>query len=803
VSVSASGGEPGPSFDPSEGSLAERLIFGHRALVVALVAAITALLGWHALGIELRASFEATIPRAHPYVAHYLEHASELDGLGNRVRIAVENRHGSIYDAAYIETLRRISDEVFLVRGVDRPGKKSLWTPATRWLGVTEEGLDGGPVIPEDYDGSAASLEKLRANVLRSGEIGQLVAPDARSTVIQVPLLPAGVDGRDVDYARFSQSLEELRARYEGDAVAIHITGFAKVVGELIEGLTPVLWFFAIAAAIAAAIVYAAMRDGRSTLLVVACSLIAVVWQLGAFRALGFALDPYSMLVPFLVFAIGMSHGVQKMNGITQDVARGAPTLVAARLTFRRLFGAGLTALLADAAGFAALMTIDIGVIRQLALAASLGVAALIFTNLILLPVLISYVGVGIGAAARARRELAPDFETQGEREQSVFRALCGLTHRRRAVVVVVAALALAIAGGWIGADLEIGDLQAGAPELRADSRYNRDSAFMNAAYGASSDVFGVMITTPENECAQYDVLIRVDALEWELRDLPGVESTASLAQLNRGMLVGLSEGSFKWFELVRNQRMLNYVAGRAPAELRDARCHLLTLYVYLRDHKARTLARVAEHVAAFAASNDTEDVRFLLAAGNAGIEAATNSVVRHAWREIVLLVFAIVSVLCLVAFRSWRAMLVAMLPLLLTSILVESLMVLLGIGVKVATLPVIALGVGIGVDYAIYVVSVLLRELRTGRALADAYRVALLFTGRVVLITGMTLCAAVATWTLSPIKLQADMGILLAFMFAWNMLGALVLIPSLAAFLLPSPAAASAIKGRPRPRRD
>jgi predicted RND superfamily exporter protein len=325
----------------------------------------------------------------------------------------------------------------------------------------------------------------------------------------------------------------------------------------------------------------------------------------------------------------------------------------------------------------------------------------------------------------------------------------------------------------------------------------------MNAAYGASSDVFGVMITTPENECAQYDVLIRVDALEWELRDLPGVESTASLAQLNRGMLVGLSEGSFKWFELVRNQRMLNYVAGRAPAELRDARCHLLTLYVYLRDHKARTLARVAEHVAAFAASNDTEDVRFLLAAGNAGIEAATNSVVRHAWREIVLLVFAIVSVLCLVAFRSWRAMLVAMLPLLLTSILVESLMVLLGIGVKVATLPVIALGVGIGVDYAIYVVSVLLRELRTGRALADAYRVALLFTGRVVLITGMTLCAAVATWTLSPIKLQADMGILLAFMFAWNMLGALVLIPSLAAFLLPSPAAASAIKGRPRPRRD
>ncbi|HWD15361.1 MAG TPA: MMPL family transporter, partial [Casimicrobiaceae bacterium] len=632
----------------------------------------------------------------------------------------------------YLDTLRRISDEVFLIRGVDRPAMKSLWTPSTRWLGVTEEGLDGGPVIPEDYDGSSESLDKLRQNVLRSGEIGQLVAPDARSTVIQVPLLSAGVDGRGVDYAQLSRSLESLRARYEGESIGIHITGFAKVVGDLIAGSTWVLAFFAMAAAVATALVYAAMRDLRSTLLVVACSLVAVVWQLGAFRALGFALDPYSMLVPFLVFAIGMSHGVQKMNGITQDVARGAATLVAARLTFRRLFGAGLTALLADAAGFAALTIIDIDVIRQLALAASLGVAALIVTNLILLPVLISYVGVG--ARAVGRSEMARHLETGGRHDRRVFHALSAVTNRPSAAIVIASALGLAVAGGWIGSGLEIGDLQPGAPELRPDSRYNRDAAFMNAAYGTSSDVFAVMVTTPDNECARFDVLTRVDALEWELRDLPGVESTASLAQLTRGTLVGLTEGSFKWFELLHNQRMLNYIAGRASAELRDERCHLLTLYVYLRDHEARSLARVADYVAAFAAANDTEDVRFLLAAGTAGIEAATNSVVRQAWREIAVLVFATVSLLCFVAFRSWRAVLVAMLPLLLTSVLAEALMVLLGIGVKVATLPVIALGVGIGVDYAIYVVSVLLRELRAGRALVEAYGVALRFTGRVVL---------------------------------------------------------------------
>jgi predicted RND superfamily exporter protein len=786
------------SFDPGSGSKLERLIFGHRPIIVAVVIVITVVLGWQASRIELEARFEATIPRTHPFIVELMRHAGDLRGLDNSVRIAVENRRGTVYEAAYLDTLRRISDEVFLIRGVDRPFMKSLWTPATRWLGVTEEGLDGGPVIPDDYDGSTASLDKLRANVLRSGEIGQLVAPDGRSSMIQAPLLSVEPDGHRLDYARLSHALDDLRSRYEDAAIAVHVTGFAKIVGDLIEGLESVLAFFALAAAIAALAVYAYTRDARSTLLVVACSLVAVVWQLGAIRALGFSLDPYSMLVPFLVFAIGMSHGMQKMNGIMQDVGRGASTLVAARLTFRRLFVAGATALLADAAGFAAVALIDIAVIRELALAASLGVAALIFTNLILLPVLLSYVGVGADAARRSLNARG-----RGVPESWVFRVLVRFTERRFAAVAIGCASMLAVAASVIGAHLAIGDLDAGAPELARHSRYNRDVAFMNAAYGSSSDVFAVMITTPENECARYDVLTRVDALEWRLRDVPGVDSTRTLASFTRGMLVALNEGSSKWYELAANQRMLNYVAARAPPDLRDEACHLLTLFVYLRDHRAQTLTRVVENVRTFAAGNDTDDVRFLLAAGNAGIAAATNDVVRHAWRQIALLVFAIVAALCFVAFRSWRAVLVALVPLALTSVLGEALMVLLGIGVKVATLPVIAVGVGIGVDYALYVVSVMLRELRGGAPLATAYERALRFSGRVVLLTGVTLCAAVATWTLSPIKLQADMGILLAFMFAWNMLGALVLVPALAAFLLPSPAAARAsIRGGRPPAR-
>ena len=782
-------------FDPGSGSIVERALFNYRRVVVALCLLVTAVLGWQATKLELNASFEKSIPTHHPYIETYLKHAADLTGLGNAVRIAVSNPQGSIYDARYLETLRKLSDEVFLVTGVARNQMKSLWTPTTRWVGVTEDGLEGGPVIPDGYDGSEKSLQQLRANIERSGEIGQLVAFDAKSSVIYVPLLAKDPQGRSLDYATLAQSVEALRAMYETQGVRIHITGFAKIVGDLIEGVRSVLVFFLVAVLIATATVYWYTRCLRSTALVVTASLIAVVWQLGAVHTLGHALDPYSILVPFLVFAIGMSHGAQKMNGIMQDVGRGLDKLVAARFTFRRLFLAGLTALLADAVGFAVLLVIDIQVIRELAIAASIGVGVLIFTNLILLPILLSYTGVSAVAAERSLR--AETADASGAQKHALWAWLDRFTQRRHARLAVAIAAVLGIAGFAASTQLSIGDLDPGAPELRPGSRYNRDVAYFNSAYGASSDVFAIMVKTPDGQCSSYEALNKIDALEWQLRQLDGVETTNTLALLTRRVLAGLNEGNPKWYEFLPNQAMLNTITAGAPRGLYNDACGLLTVYVYLKDHKAHTLTRVVNHVESFAAANDSPNARFMLAAGSAGIEAATNVVVKQAWREMLLLVYGAVIGLCFITFRSWRAVLVAVLPLVLTSLLAEALMVALGMGVKVATLPVLALGVGIGVDYALYILSVTLARMRQGASLSEAYYHALLFTGKIVMLTGMTLAIGVVTWVASPIKFQADMGLLLAFMFLWNMLGALVLLPALAHFLLKPSTQAPAVQAQ------
>ena len=772
--------------EAESGSLIERALFNHRLLVLLVCLAATMFFVAQLRFLNVNAGFDKMIPLKHEFIANYMSHKADVAGLANTVRIVVATESGSVFDAGYMETLRKINDEVFLLPGVDRAHMKSLWATSVRWVAVTEDGLDGGPVIPEGFDGSPASLAALQENVGRSGQIGQLVAFDGRSSTILVPLEELGTDGRRLDYHDLSTRLEKLRAKYETAEVKLHIVGFAKVVGDLIDGLRAMLGFFVLAVLICTLVLYWHTRCLRSTLLVVACSLLAVVWLLGMLPTLGYELDPYSILVPFLVFAIGMSHGAQKMNGIMQDIGRGADRLAAARLTFRRLFLPGVTALIADAVGFAVLYVIQIQVIQDLAVTASIGVAILILSNLILLPILLSYIGVSPVAARRSLVDDKPEARSEGRGGTALWTFLGLFTQRKWASIAIAIGVGLGIGGYIIGNGLKVGDLHSGAPELRSDSRYNRDIAYIADHYAASSDVFVVMVSSPAGQCNSYAALSKVDALEWQLQQLPQVESTQSFATFAKRASVGMNEGAFVWYELPRSRDTLNSVAMQGvPRDLINQNCDLGLLFVYLRDHKAESLAGVVHTVQDFAAKNDSVNARFLSAAGNAGVEAATNAVVSQANRQILWLVYAAVGILAYITFRSVKATLCALLPLVLTTILAEALMVQLSIGVKVATLPVIALGVGIGVDYALYVLSVTLVEMRRGRTLSAAYAVALRFTGKVVVLTGATMSIAVLIWAFSPIKFQADMGALLAFMFVWNMLGALILVPALAHFLL------------------
>ncbi len=758
----------------------EKFVFKHRALMMTIIVTCIAMLTLQAVKVKPEASFTKMIPGSHSYVTNFLTYKKELADLGNVIRIVVENTNADsqkndIFNADFQQTLKQVTDEVFYISGVSRDGLKSLWTPNVRWQEVTEEGFVGGTVIPDGYDGSAEMIERVKTNVFKSGQIGVLVANNFQSAIIIAPLQDINPKtGLPLDYRELSNILEEkIRDKYNSDNVTIRIVGFAKVVGDLIDGALQVVAFFVLAVVITFVLLWLYSRCLRSTISVLVFSIFAVFCQLGILNLLGFGINPYSMLVPFLVFAIGVSHGVQIINSIIHHSVTGASNIDSAKLAFRSLYIAGITALVSDAIGFTTLMIIDIAVIRELAIAASIGVAIIIVTNLIALPILMSYIGVSPAGIKYAQQSAHKTGIVE-----SLFKNFAKPTLAKIAIFVAVCCLAL---GLYFAQSMKIGDLDAGAPELRPDSRYNLDNAYIVDNYSTSTDLFVIMVKTDVEQCAQYQTLAWVDQFQWQLRNVEGVQAVKSVADVSKFGLFGMNEGSLKWYGLNRNQLMTNASLSKTPQGLMNKDCSMVPVLVFLNDHKAQTLENVVKAVEKFNDENQVDGIEFLMAAGNAGIESATNMVIEEAETEMLIWVYSIVIIICLITFRSGRIVICIITPLILTSIMSQGLMGILGIGVKVATLPVIALGVGIGVDYGIYIFSKVKEALGQGKSLYMTYRYALNQTGKAVAFTGITLAIGVATWVFSPIKFQADMGILLTFMFIFNMLGALTLIPAIA----------------------
>ena len=759
----------------------EKLIFRHRFVVLTLFALITVYLGYQVTMLRPDASFEKMIPAEHPFVVTMKEHRADLGATGSTIQIAIEAVDGDIFTVDFMETLRLVNDEVFYFPGVNRNSLKSLWAPSVRWMQVTPDGFEGGQVIG-GYDGTQATMDKLRSNVLRSGQVGRLVADDFSAAIIQVSLFDRDpTTGETLNYLELSKRLEhDIREKYESENVRVHIIGFGKVVGEMLAGVGAILMFAVITIAITFLLLLAYCRCPRGAVAPLLCSIIAVIWQLGLLTVFGYGLNAYSILVPFLVLAIGVSHGVQMVNAMANQLSHGYSNLKAARLAFRSLYIVGVTALITDAFGFITLLVIEIEVIRDLGFAAGIGVAAIVFTNLVLLPTILSFTGM------KPARHRDNDYQWGGSK---IWRVMSYCAHPKVAGISVLIALALFWVGYNGGMDLKIGDLDPGAPELHPDSVYNLDVKYVTENFAVSTDTLITLVETGTEECMQWENVELIDRFAWMLENVPGVQSVASLAAVSRQATMGQNEGSLKWMDISLNQQILNASKRAVPPILANRDCNLAPVVAFLDDHKAATLARVVAAVELFAEAHNSADIKFKLAAGNGGIEAATNQVITDAQLKILVYVYAVVILVVGLTFRSFTSILCIVLPLALTSALCHALMTHLGIGIKVATLPVVALGVGVGVDYGFYIFSNLITHVKEGVSTQEAYRRALEATGKAVAFTGVTLAIGVCTWVFSPIKFQADMGKLLAFMFLVNMACALWLLPALAHFLVRSKA--------------
>ncbi|MSU24643.1 MAG: RND family transporter [Opitutus sp.] len=753
-------------------------IFRFRTPLVLVFAALTAVMAVFATRLRVDASFNKSLPLEHAYIRTFTKYQSEFGG-ANRVIVALMAKDGDIFTREYFAELKKITEEVTFLPAVDRAQVQSLFTPNVRYIEVIEDGFAGGNVIPADFTPTPGNFARVRENIIKSGKLGQLVANDFSGAIVSAQLLETDPrTGRKIDYPVVAAGLEDIRRRVEaagGGAFQVRIIGFAKVIGDISDGARGVLLLFGVSIVVTSLLVWRYAGRWKLAAAPILCSLVAVVWQLGGITALGFGIDPYSILVPFLVFAIGVSHGVQKICTFRNEMFLGHDGPTAARNAFRLLIVPGVVALMTDTVGFITMLVIKIETIRELALTASLGVAVIIVTNFFLLPILLSYLKLpaSYGLWVAAGRAKASGF----------WESLARLTKPAPSMAIIVGAVALGIWAERKAGEIRIGDTQSGVPELRQNSRYNQDTRVITGKFSIGVDILSVLVETAPNGCVDYDVVALMDQFEGRIRLVPGVQSVISLPSVAKMINSGFSEGSLKWRVLPRNPQALAQVV--SPIEtatgLLNADASVMPVMIFLADHKAETLLAVTGAVKEFAAAHPSPKAKFLLASGNAGVMAATNEVVHAAERPILYWVFGAVIALCLITFRCIRATLCIVVPLAIVSYLAYVLMVYLGIGLKTSTLPVVALGVGIGVDYGIYIFARLQSALKAGEYFEDAMSLALKDTGAAVIFTGLTLAIGVSMWIFSDLKFQADMGVLLTFMFLVNMIGAIVLLPAMA----------------------
>ena len=760
-------------------------------------------LGYSATHTQLDPGFNKQIPVRHAYMVNFLRFSQYFTG-ANRFLVSVRWKgEGDLYNPEFLDTLRKVTDDVFFISGVNRASVTSLFTANVRYIEITEQGFYGDVVVPPRFSGSAADLAQVRSNAAASGQIGRLVANDLKSAMVRADLQDIDPQtGKAVDYAEVAERLEAIRHKYANEHIEINIVGFAKLVGDVVEGLNTVIGFFVIAFVITALLLLLYARSWRLTLVALVVALLPVVWLLGLLPLLGLGIDPMSILVPFLIFSIGVSHAVQMTNAWKQDVVAGASSLEAARSAFCKIFIPGSLALLMNALGFAVIMLIDIPIVHELGVTACIGVMLMIVTNKLMLPIILSWLRLEPGALRQAQA-------AQGGRHRLWWR-LSALAEPGPALVVFGLSLALLVAGAWKARELAVGDIGAGAPELRADSRYNQDNARIIGSYSIGLDVMSVFVEVKgiEEGCLSPEVMRAVEAFDFRMRAVSGVQSVQSVAGMGKRVIAGNNEGNPRWAAIPGSARGLSQGARAYMPDdgLVTEGCQQMQILVFLTDHEGATVSHAIGEARRIIDEVRTPKVELLLAGGNVGVMAASNEAVKRA--EVIMLaaLFGSVALFCWLTFFSLRAVLCILVPLAIVAILCNALMAMLGIGLKVATLPVMALGVGVGVDYGIYLYERIQHEMAAGADLREAFYRAMCQRGTAAVFSALTMSIGVCTWAFAPLKFQADMGVLLSFMFLVNVLGAIFLLPALAAWfnrgrplVARQSAAGAVLSGQPR----
>jgi predicted RND superfamily exporter protein len=756
----------------------------HRVLVCAVVAVITLGFAASLFKLDVRTQFSDMVPTDHPYVTVHQKYQDSF-AASNRVTVLVKAKEGTIFRQNILEEVRRITYDLQKVEGVNPMQITSLASKKLKRVNASSEGIETQPMMWPKVPTSDAEIAELRQAVLNNPLVyGLYVDRDLSSALIQVDFYD-----HLVDYSKIFPQIEAiLEASPVADEVSLHLVGEPILYGWVSHYLGETVGIALLSLGGMLVLLFVFSRTWRGTLLPLIAGLVSAIWALGVGSLLGYNFDPLVIVVAFIITARAFSHSVQLITRFDDLVLEGAiDSRLAAEQTMRELFRPSMLGLYADAGAILCVMLTPIPLMHKVAIIGAIWVMTITVSAVFLTPALLSFI-------KRPQGYVHP-LNLDGFMRVILHCAKWMVRSRAR---YLVAPLTLLLVAGMMfeATRLTVGDASDGSPILWKESSFNQDSALINRLYPGSEQMFVVL------EGREADALKTPQVLDWMMRfsrfmeRQPEIGGAISMADIVVDIRRNLYEGNPRYRELgatqLENGELISfYMQGADPddlAQFSDVHFRNGAVTLFFRDHKGDTLRNATHYANQFIAENPLDGVDVKMVGGVLGIIAAVNEILLSDQIEAIALAFLVVVICCLVVYRSSVSGIFFIIPVLISNVVTFAFMAWQGIGMSISTLPVVALGIGLGVDYAFYIVDSMKEYLEKHPEAAplDAVLQSLGSAGRGVLLTAFTLAAGVLFWSFSSLRFQAEMGMLIGLWLMVSALTSLFVMPSLALVFKP-----------------
>ncbi|WP_299182939.1 efflux RND transporter permease subunit [uncultured Neptuniibacter sp.] len=756
-----------------------------RIQVVSVIMLITLALSYSAFTIEVKTVFQDLLPSDHEYVKTHNQFKDTFGG-SNLVTIMVESEEGDIFQPNVLGAVDQITKELQKVSAVNPFQIVSLASKKLKEVKASTSGIETKPLMWPDLPETQADLDELREKVLRNSLVyGPYVSSDLTSTLITVDFID-----RLLDYETAFSEISTLVNSIDVPGVKVRVVGDPMLYGWVNYYLPETLNLVLMAGLILLLMLFVINRTWRGTILPIISGFVSAIWALGISNLIGIHFDPLVIVIAMLITARAVSHSVQIITRFNEEVEKiesGKESVgFAAHSTLSELIRPGILGIATDACCVAVVALSPIPLLQKLALLAVVWVSTVAISSIVLTPVLLSWV--------KHPRGYAHPINVSW-----LIHRLLDLCH-----FVSVSRVRYFMAGwtlfvflvcGYFALGLKVGDANPGSPILWPESQYNQDSAAINSKFQGADRMFIVVGDDKPDLAKTPEILQSLQQFQRFMEVQPEVGGTLSISDVLPSVNRTLREGNPRYEELgssqdINGELLYMFEAGAEPGDMDryvDIDRGNASVTLFFRDRQGETIRTAVARIKEFIAENPLEVGEYQLAGGLIGVIAAVNEVILSGQLQSIALALLILVVLCTVVYRSSMAGMFFMVPVVLSNTVTFSFMSYMGIGMNINTVPVAALGIGLGVDYALYIVDRIKQELQSGLDERGAIEKALHSAGKGVVITAFVLIVSVLLVYQSSLKFQAEMGMLVALWLTVSAFTALFVMPALVYIFKPA----------------